>query len=70
VSPRPEPGTREASRDQEGSSPHARGAPPERTVLTATEARQGEIILGKHGRWIWIGSFAVIVLFLVLGFWL
>jgi hypothetical protein len=31
-------------------------------VLSAEEARQGEIILGKYGRWIWIGSFALIVL--------
>ena len=50
--------------------PRPEGAPPERTVLSAEEARQGEIILGKYGRWIWIGSFAAIVLLaLVLSFW-
>jgi hypothetical protein len=39
-------------------------------VRTATEARQGEIILGKWGRAIWIGSFALLALsILVLGFW-
>jgi hypothetical protein len=44
--------------------------PPGRIVRTATEARQGEIILGKWGRWIWIGSFALLaVLILVLGVW-
>jgi hypothetical protein len=38
-------------------------------VRTATEARQGEIILGKYGRWIWIGSFAALVILLLLS-WL
>jgi hypothetical protein len=43
---------------------------PEQIVRTATEARQGEIILGKRGRTIWIGSFVLIaVLILVLGLW-
>jgi hypothetical protein len=33
-------------------------------------ARQGEIILGKWGRWIWICCFALLVLLiLVLGLW-
>jgi hypothetical protein len=42
----------------------------ERIVRTATEARQGEIILGRWGRWIWIGSFALLViLILALGLW-
>lgn len=37
---------------------------------TPTEARQGEIILGRTGRWIWIGSFVLIlVIAVVLGFW-
>ena len=41
--------------------------PPEQIVRTATEARQGEIILGKWGRIIWIGSFVLMaVLILVL----
>ena len=37
----------------------------ERIVRTATEARQGEIILGRRGRWIWIGSFALLVILLL-----
>jgi hypothetical protein len=32
-----------------------------RIVKSATEARQGEIILGKRGIWIWIAVFVVIV---------
>jgi hypothetical protein len=43
---------------------------PEPIVRTATEARQGEIILGKWGRRIWIGSFVLMVLLIVvLGLW-
>ena len=42
----------------------------ERIVRTATEARQGEIILGRVGRWIWIGTFALlIVLALAFAIW-
>ena len=42
----------------------------ERIVLTATEARAGEIVLGKRGRWIWAGSFVLmVVLFLSLAWW-
>jgi len=42
----------------------------DRIVLTATEARQGEIILGKRGRWIWGGSIALMaLLILALAFW-
>lgn len=44
--------------------------PPEQIVRSATEARQGEIILGKRGRIIWIGSFVLMaLLILVLGLW-
>ena len=62
------------SQDAELSAGHDRDAPQPtgqgRIVRTATEARQGEIILGKWGRWVWIGSFALlVVLLLVLGFW-
>jgi hypothetical protein len=65
-----EPARPEAPRPEEKSPPPPERAPPEQTVLSATEARQGEIILGRYGRWIWIGSFGVIVLLvLVLGFW-
>ena len=28
-----------------------------RIVRTATEARQGEIVLGRRGRWVWIAAF-------------
>jgi hypothetical protein len=65
---------RRGARREEFSSrdaPHRpQGSPPERTVLSATEARQGEIILGKYGIWIWIGSFAAILLLvLAVSFW-
>lgn len=60
----------EALSGEEQSSPHPGGPPPKRTVLSATEARQGEIILGKAGIWIWVGAFAAIVLLvLVFSFW-
>ena len=61
---------RHDERRPEEASPPPPGPLPERTVLSAEEARGGEIILGKYGRWIWIGSFALIALLvLVLGFW-
>jgi hypothetical protein len=41
----------------------------DRIVRTATEARQGEIILGRYGRWIWIGAFAALLLLLLI-FWI
>ena len=34
---------------------------------SADEARQGQIILGRYGRWIWIGAFVVLLLLLLLG---
>jgi len=37
----------------------------DRIVRTATEARQGEIVLGRWGRWVWIGSFAVLAILLL-----
>jgi hypothetical protein len=51
--------------------PRFSAGPPDRPaegriVRTATEARQGEIILGRYGRWIWIGSFAALVILLLL----
>jgi hypothetical protein len=33
-----------------------------RTTRTATQARQGDIILGPRARWIWIGAFAVLII--------
>jgi hypothetical protein len=46
--------------EREGGRPEDRGS--DRIVRTATEARQGEIILGRVGRWIWIGSFALLMI--------
>lgn len=37
-----------------------------RIVKSATEARQGEIILGKRGIWIWIAAFLAIVALAIL----
>ena len=54
--------------------PGSPAEPPERPgngriVRTATEARQGEIILGRYGRWVWIGAFAaIVILILIFGF--
>jgi len=60
----------EQRRREEATPPTPPGPLPERTVLSAEEARQGEIILGRYGRWIWIGSFVLIALLvLVFGFW-
>jgi hypothetical protein len=43
--------------------------PEERVVKNPTEARQGQIVLGKYAHLIWIGAVAVIVI-LALVFWL
>ena len=40
----------------------------DRTVKSATEARQGEIVLGRYSHLIWIVSIVVIVV-LALVFW-
>jgi t-SNARE complex subunit (syntaxin) len=40
----------------------------DRIVKSATEARQGQIVLGKYSHLIWIASIAVIVI-LALVFW-
>lgn len=54
----------------DSNNPKRTNRPPEQIVRTATEARQGEIILGRRGRIIWIGSFGLIaVLILGLGLW-
>jgi hypothetical protein len=42
--------------------------PEDRIVKSATEARQGQIVLGKYAHLIWILSIAVIVI-LALLFW-
>jgi hypothetical protein len=45
------------------------GSPPEEPIVkSATEARQGQIVLGKYAHLIWILSVAVIVI-LALVFW-
>ena len=63
-----QPRREERSLGDEGTRREQR--PPERIVLSAQDARQGEIILGKVGRWVWIGAFAAIMLFaLVLSYW-
>ena len=58
---------------ESGSRPRDRAddqSPDGRIVRTATEARQGEIILGRRGIWIWIASFvAIILLLLGTAFW-
>lgn len=54
--------------DQPSRDPDPPGPRQARPVSrTATEARQGEIILGRRGRWIWIGAFAVLILLLLFG---
>jgi hypothetical protein len=39
--------------------PRPQGSP--RITRTATEARQGEIILGPRARWVWIAAFVVLI---------
>jgi hypothetical protein len=46
----------------------AEGRPDEHIVKSPTEARQGQIVLGKYAHLIWIGAVAVIVV-LALVFW-
>lgn len=54
---------REAS---ERRSDEGRKSGPRRT---ATQARQGEIILGRRGRIVWIVAFAVLILGVVIFGW-
>jgi hypothetical protein len=51
--------------------PKAAPPPPHeaRITRTATEARQGEIILGKRGLWIWLATFPAIVLLGLFAWW-
>ena len=49
----------------ETGTPGPREARP--VSRSATEARQGEIILGRYGRWIWIGAFVAILVLLLVG---
>jgi hypothetical protein len=37
----------------------------EPVVKSGQDARQGEIILGRRGRWIWIGTFVLIVILIL-----
>ena len=75
--PRPRPAAEQARPAEPGPgttaappprSPAEKPDPPgeERIVRTATEARQGEIILGRYGRWVWIGAFAALLILLLI----
>jgi uncharacterized membrane protein len=61
--PRAEPAAAEPS---PVSADAARPDAPPRIRRTATEARQGEIILGRYGRYIWIGSFVILLLMMII----
>ena len=55
--------------DEHRATPAGPERPPEEPVVkSATEARQGQIVLGKYSHLIWILSVAVIVI-LALVFW-
>lgn len=41
------------------------GRRPEPVVKSGQDARQGEIILGRRGRWVWIGSFILILILVI-----
>jgi hypothetical protein len=60
----PQPGTMTEPCPRSFADPPDR--PAGRIVRTATEARQGEIILGRYGRWIWISSFVALVILLLM----
>ena len=56
--------------EENRATPGTGEPPPEdRVVKNPTEARQGQIVLGKYAHLIWIGAVAVIVI-LALVFWL
>jgi hypothetical protein len=57
--------TSEADNPSPPPKDHAEQQDRERIVRTATQARGGEIILGRKGRWIWIGSFAAIIVIML-----
>jgi hypothetical protein len=38
---------------------------PDPVVKSGQDARQGEIILGRRGRWIWIGTFVLILILII-----
>ena len=54
--------------ENQATPPGTGRAPEDPTVKSATEVRQGEIVLGKYSHLIWIGSIVVIVI-LALVFW-
>jgi hypothetical protein len=54
--------------DNRATSGDTEQPPDDRVVKSATEARQGQIVLGKYAHLIWISSVAVIVI-LALVFW-
>jgi hypothetical protein len=63
--------TKSDSRVRTEAQPKAEPAEDHAPILrTATEARQGEVILGRKARWIWVGTCIVLVLMLlILGPW-
>lgn len=46
-------------------TPGPREARP--VTRSAEQARQGRIILGRYGRWIWIGAFVVLIVLVLVG---
>jgi hypothetical protein len=54
--------------DERAKRAGAEAPSQDRIVKGATEARQGQIVLGKYSHLIWIGSLVVIVI-LALVFW-
>jgi hypothetical protein len=54
--------------ENRATSVDAEGRPDDHIVKSPTEARQGQIVLGKYAHLIWIGAVAVIVI-LALVFW-
>lgn len=51
---------------ERSEEPAPRREGEEATKISATKARQGEIILGKRGIWIWAAAFAAIILLVLL----
>ena len=52
-------------RHPDGNPPGPREPRP--VSRSANQARQGEIILGPRGRWIWIGAFVLVLALLLFG---
>lgn len=50
--------------EREPDPPQPRAARP--VSRSANQARQGRMILGRRGRWLWIGVFVLLVLLVLL----